>query len=114
MSRRRGAELETIDASLLDIVDHVLTKGVVITGDLVLGVADIDLVYLRLSAVLCAADRVFGKSAKPVRPSGPRREVIAATLGQRRAPSPANPPDGATLGERRAPARSTRARGKAK
>jgi hypothetical protein len=51
--------LEGIDASLLDIVDHVLTKGIVITGDLVLGVADIDLIYLRLSAVLCAADRVL-------------------------------------------------------
>ncbi len=52
--------LEGVDASLLDIVDHVLTKGIVLTGDLVLGVADIDLVYLRLSAVLCAADRILG------------------------------------------------------
>lgn len=55
--------LEGIDASLLDIVDHVLTKGVVVTGDLMLGVAEVDLVYLRLSAVLCAADRIFGPSA---------------------------------------------------
>jgi hypothetical protein len=52
------------EESLLDLVDHVLTKGVVIHGDLVLGVADIDLVYLRLSAVLCAADRVLGPNAK--------------------------------------------------
>lgn len=52
--------LEGVDASLLDIVDHVLTKGVVVTGDLMLGVADIDLVYLRVSAVLCAADRILG------------------------------------------------------
>lgn len=50
--------------SLLDIVDHVLTKGVVISGDLVLGVADVDLIYLRLSAVLCAADRVL-PNARP-------------------------------------------------
>jgi hypothetical protein len=62
--RHHGAstDLDTIDASLLDLVDHVLTKGVVVTGDLVLGVADIDLVYLRLSAVLCAADRILGPS----------------------------------------------------
>lgn len=52
--------LEGVDASLLDIVDHVLTKGVVVTGDLMIGVADVDLVYLRLSAVLCAADRILG------------------------------------------------------
>jgi len=65
--RRRAADpppiLEGIDATLLDIVDHVLTKGIVLTGDLVLGVADVDLVYLRLSAVLCAADRVLGAGA---------------------------------------------------
>ena len=58
--RSPPAVLEDVDASLLDIVDHVLTKGVVLTGDLVLGVADVDLVYLRLSAVLCAADRILG------------------------------------------------------
>jgi hypothetical protein len=53
------------DTSLLDLVDHVLTKGVVVNGDLVLGVADVDLVYVRLSAVLCAADRIFaGKSER--------------------------------------------------
>jgi Gas vesicle protein len=62
--------LEGVDASLLDIVDHVLTKGIVLTGDLVLGVADIDLVYLRLSAVLCAADRILGP-----RPGAAKRRV---------------------------------------
>ena len=47
------------DSSLLDVLDHVLTKGVMATGDLTLGVAGIDLIYLRLSALLCAADRVL-------------------------------------------------------
>jgi hypothetical protein len=59
--------LDGVDASLLDIVDHVLTKGIVLTGDLVLGVADVDLIYLRLSALLCAFDRIAGPSATPVR-----------------------------------------------
>lgn len=45
-------------ASVLDLVDHVLNKGVVIEGDVVLGLANVDLVYLRLSAILSAADRV--------------------------------------------------------
>ena len=62
--RSPPAVLEDVDASLLDIVDHVLTKGVVLTGDLVLGVADVDLIYLRLSAILCAADRVLGPGAR--------------------------------------------------
>lgn len=45
--------------SLLDVLDHVLNKGVMATGDLTLGVAGVDLIYLRLSTVLCAADRVL-------------------------------------------------------
>lgn len=80
-ARTRGEpELAELDASLLDIVDHVLTKGVVINGDLVLGVADIDLVYLRLSAVLCAADRVLGASAKKRRTS--ETKGIAKRMGR--------------------------------
>lgn len=84
MSRARAPVTEKIlpdDTSLLDIVDHVLTKGIVLTGDLVLGVADVDLVYLRLSAVLCAADRVLGAAAKKkARPP----KAMAAMIGRRK------------------------------
>jgi hypothetical protein len=51
------------DATLLDLVDNVLTKGVLIDGEIILGLADVDLVYLRLSAVLCSADRVLHPGA---------------------------------------------------
>ena len=51
--------LEDADASLVDIVDNVLNKGVVINGEVVLSIADVDLIYLRLSVLLCAADRIF-------------------------------------------------------
>ncbi len=63
--------LEEADASLLDIVDNLLTKGVVVNGDVILGVADVDLVYLRLSLLLCAADKVFprGPSDRPEEPA---------------------------------------------
>jgi hypothetical protein len=64
--RRREAAaalLATPDASVLDLVDHVLNKGVVVTGDVVLGLASIDLIYLQLSVLLAAADRVLGPSA---------------------------------------------------
>lgn len=47
------------DASLLDLVDNVLTKGVVIDGEVMLGLAGVDLIYLRLGVILCAADRVM-------------------------------------------------------
>jgi hypothetical protein len=52
--------LDTTDSSLLDLVDNLLNRGVVISGDVMLGLAGVDLVYLRLSALLCAADRVIG------------------------------------------------------
>ena len=47
------------EASLLDIVDNVLNKGVVLSGDVTIGLAQIDLIYARLSVLLCAADRVL-------------------------------------------------------
>jgi hypothetical protein len=57
-ARRPRAQALDEEASLVDIVDHVLTQGVVVSGDVVLALADVDLVYLRLSALLCAADRL--------------------------------------------------------
>lgn len=51
--------LGTEGASLLDLVDNALAKGVVLTGDLTIALADIDLLYVRLSLLLCAADRVL-------------------------------------------------------
>ena len=57
--------IEDADASLLEIVDHVLNKGVVVSGDVMLSIAGVDLVYLRLSALLCAADRIWTSGSKP-------------------------------------------------
>ena len=61
MVRRSDAEgvLDSNDATLLDIVDNVLNKGVVLSGDLTIALAQVDLVYARLSLLLCAADRVL-------------------------------------------------------
>jgi Gas vesicle protein len=53
--------LDTHDTSLVDVVDSLLDKGVVLDGELVLGLADVDLIYLRLSVLLVAADRVLGE-----------------------------------------------------
>ena len=46
------------DTSLLEVIDNLLTKGVVLTGDVMLGLAGVDLVYARLSLLLCSADRL--------------------------------------------------------
>ena len=60
--------------SLVDLVDSLLDRGVMATGDLTLGVAGVDLIYVRLSALLCASDRVLPKAAeKPTRRRRRRR-----------------------------------------
>jgi len=50
---------EDDEATLIDLLDNLLNRGVVLDADLVLGLADVDLVYVRLTALLAAADRVF-------------------------------------------------------
>jgi hypothetical protein len=41
--------------TLVDLVDRVLNKGVVVTGDVTLSVADVDLVYVGLRLLLASA-----------------------------------------------------------
>lgn len=47
------------ESSLLDLIDNLIDKGVMLNADLILALANVDLVYVRLSALLCAADRVM-------------------------------------------------------
>jgi hypothetical protein len=51
--------LDSPDQGLVDLVDSLLDKGVVLDGELVLGLADVDLVYVRVVVLLAAADRVL-------------------------------------------------------
>jgi hypothetical protein len=51
--------MDDSDSSLLDVLDNLLNRGVVLNADLILALANVDLVYVRLSALLCAADRVL-------------------------------------------------------
>jgi hypothetical protein len=69
---------------VLDILDRVLTKGVMATGDVTLGLAGVDLIYLRLSALLCAIDRVFPAVHDARRPPTRGRGRRAQTRARRR------------------------------
>ena len=46
------------DVALVDLIDRLIGGGVVVTGDIVLGIADVDLVYLGLRLVLAPAHDV--------------------------------------------------------
>ena len=57
--RQVARVLDGAESTLLDVIDNLLAKGVMINADVILALANVDLVYLRLSALLCAADRVI-------------------------------------------------------
>ncbi len=44
--------LGTQRVALVDLLDRVLARGVVLSGEVVLSIADVDLVYLSLRALL--------------------------------------------------------------
>lgn len=54
-------ELTPEDATLLELVDRLLHKGVVLAGEATISVAGIDLIYLGLNVVLAAAETVERK-----------------------------------------------------
>ena len=72
--------LESPHESVIDVIDHLLNKGVMLNGDVTLGVAGIDLVYLRLGALLAAADRVL---PMPPESGRPRRRRSKPPFGPR-------------------------------
>ena len=66
------------DTSLLDVIDNVLNHGVVLHGELILGVANVDLIYAKLSVLLAALDKTglmvsHGESRLPPVAGGRRR-----------------------------------------
>jgi len=57
--REVASLIDESGASLVDVIDNLLNQGVVLNADLILALANVDLVYVRLSALLCAADRLL-------------------------------------------------------
>jgi len=44
------------EITILELLDRVLNKGVILTGDIVISVADIDLVYLGVKLMLSSVE----------------------------------------------------------
>jgi gas vesicle protein GvpA/GvpJ/GvpM family len=74
--------LEPPETSVLDLLDRLLDKGVMANGDVTLGVAGVDLIYLRLATILCAADRVLPRN--PLAPESKSRKSRHRQPGGRR------------------------------
>jgi hypothetical protein len=61
-SRRRIAQfVDDEESTLIDVLDNLLDKGVVLNAEVILALANVDLIYLRLSAILCGAARVLSR-----------------------------------------------------
>lgn len=50
---------ENDELTLLDLLDHVLSTGVVIRGSLIISLAGVDLVYLGLDVILTSVETAF-------------------------------------------------------
>jgi Gas vesicle protein len=53
------------EVALIDLVDRLLGGGVVIAGDITLAVADVDLVYVQLRALVSAVATAQEKGVMP-------------------------------------------------
>jgi hypothetical protein len=49
----------TEELSLLETLDHLLDRGVVIAGEAVISIGDVDLLYLGLNVVLANVDSLM-------------------------------------------------------
>ncbi|CAM3841195.1 gas vesicle protein [Alkalicoccus chagannorensis] len=54
------------EVALVDVLDAVLQKGVVVKGDIMLSIADIDLVYIDLRLLISAVDTLQKPAEKGV------------------------------------------------
>ena len=50
--------MKTTPVSLADVLDRVLAKGAVVVGEVVISLANIELVYLGVNLVLASVDTV--------------------------------------------------------
>jgi hypothetical protein len=53
------------DVALVDLIDRLLGGGVVIAGDITLAVADVDLVYVQLRALISSVATAQEKQLLP-------------------------------------------------
>ena len=49
-------EWESADVSLLETLDHVLNRGLVIAGEITISVADIDLIFVGLNVLVSSVE----------------------------------------------------------
>lgn len=49
-------QLNEVELSLLETLDHVLNRGLVITGEITIAVADVDLIFIGLNVLISSVE----------------------------------------------------------
>jgi gas vesicle structural protein len=67
---RSGSSVEAVmdldeRITLLDLADRLLGKGIVIRGDITLALADIDLIYISLQALIASVSTLDERAEQP-------------------------------------------------
>jgi len=70
-------ELNEQNVSLCEVLDRVLNKGVVVTGEVVISVADIELIYVGLQLIVTSVEtlqqqRALAEHSTPGEPNNAR------------------------------------------
>lgn len=61
--------------TLVELVNRVVDRGVVLTGEVTISVADVDLLYLCIDLLLCSVDRLeLDGSGSGARSPAPEKE----------------------------------------
>jgi hypothetical protein len=66
--------MEEPELSLLETLDHLLDRGVVIAGEAVISIGDVDLLYLGLNIILTNVDSLVRSQRRSLPDSGLKRE----------------------------------------
>lgn len=74
------------DNDLVELLDRVLNKGVVVHGEISISVANVDLIYLGLNVLLTSIDKLeeIRKEGHRLPLSGPLNTLVAEGKGGKR------------------------------
>jgi len=57
MNEQRGVQRSLQGATLVDLLDRILDKGLVVAGDIVIQLADVELLTIKIRLLVCSVDK---------------------------------------------------------
>jgi hypothetical protein len=57
MNEQRGVQRSLQGATLVDLLDRILDKGLVVAGDIVVQLADVELLTIKIRLLVCSVDK---------------------------------------------------------